>query len=111
MGYGVPYSGKDRTPSYISEQDMREKHFAPFLEAIRAGALSVMVNSGINNGMPFSINLGCGTWGGNITSENITYKNYLNTTWVVREIPGYKVPEDDELFGEEMRDAALFDGI
>lgn len=53
MGYGVPYSGKDRTPSYISEQDMREKHFAPFLEAVRNGALSVMVNSGMNNGMPF----------------------------------------------------------
>ncbi len=56
MGYGVPYSGKDRTPSYISEQDMREKHFAPFLEAIRNGALSVMVNSGQNNGMPFHAN-------------------------------------------------------
>ncbi len=56
MGYGVPYSGKDRTPSYISEQDMREKHFAPFLEAIRNGALSVMANSGMNNGMPFHAN-------------------------------------------------------
>lgn len=53
MGYGAPYSGKDRTPSYISGQDMREKHFAPFLKAIRSGALSVMVNSGINNGLPF----------------------------------------------------------
>lgn len=52
MGYGVPFSGKDRTPSYISEQDMREKHFAPFLRALRAGALSVMVNSGVNNGLP-----------------------------------------------------------
>lgn len=52
MGYGTPASGKDRTPSYISEQDMREKHFAPFLEAIRAGALSVMVNSASNNGLP-----------------------------------------------------------
>ncbi|MDR0974048.1 MAG: glycoside hydrolase family 3 C-terminal domain-containing protein [Prevotellaceae bacterium] len=53
MGYGVPTTGKDRTPSRINEQEMREKHFAPFLEAIRAGALSVMVNSGINNGLPF----------------------------------------------------------
>lgn len=53
MGYGVPLSGKDRTPSYISQQDMRERHFQPFLEAIRAGALSVMVNSALNNGLPF----------------------------------------------------------
>ncbi|WP_016777287.1 glycoside hydrolase family 3 N-terminal domain-containing protein [Anaerophaga thermohalophila] len=52
MGYGVPYSGKDRTPAIISEQQLREKHFAPFLEAIRTGALSVMVNSGSVNGMP-----------------------------------------------------------
>ena len=52
MGYGVPVSGKDRTPAIISEQDLREKHFAPFLEAIRAGALTVMANSGTINGMP-----------------------------------------------------------
>lgn len=56
MGYGVPFSGKDRTPSYISEQDMRERHFTPFEVAIKAGALSVMVNSAMNNGMPFHIN-------------------------------------------------------
>jgi len=52
MGYGVPFSGKDRTPAIISEQQLREKHFAPYLEAIRAGALSVMGNSGSVNGMP-----------------------------------------------------------
>lgn len=56
MGYGVPVSGKDRTPSSISRSDMREKHFAPFLTAIRSGALSVMVNSGIDNGVPFHAN-------------------------------------------------------
>lgn len=56
MGYGVPTSGKDRTPSNISVQDMREKHFAPFLEAVRNGALTVMVNSQSNNGMPLHAN-------------------------------------------------------
>lgn len=56
MGYGVPVSGKDRTPSSISRSDMREKHFAPFLEAVRNGALSVMVNSGVDNGLPFHAN-------------------------------------------------------
>lgn len=56
MGYGVPVSGKDRTPSSISRCDMREKHFAPFLAAVRQGALSVMVNSGVDNGMPFHAN-------------------------------------------------------
>ncbi len=56
MGYGTPFSGKDRTPSYISDMDMRERHFAPFLSAVKAGALSVMVNSGLNNGIPIHIN-------------------------------------------------------
>ncbi|MBQ7422419.1 MAG: glycoside hydrolase family 3 C-terminal domain-containing protein [Prevotella sp.] len=56
MGYGVPTSGKDRTPSNISPIEMREKHFAPFLEAVRHGALSVMVNSQSNNGMPLHAN-------------------------------------------------------
>ncbi|MGN0067282.1 MAG: glycoside hydrolase family 3 N-terminal domain-containing protein [Bacteroides sp.] len=56
MGYGVPVSGKDRTPSSITLQDMREKHFAPYLEMVRNGALSVMINSAMNNGLPFHAN-------------------------------------------------------
>ena len=56
MGYGVPVSGKDRTPSSITPADMREKHFAPHLAAIQQGALSVMVNSSMNNGLPFHAN-------------------------------------------------------
>lgn len=56
MGYGVPVSGKDRTPSQIPETEMREKHFAPFLEALRNGALTIMVNSQSNNGMPLHAN-------------------------------------------------------
>lgn len=56
MGYGVPYSGKDRTPAYISESDLREKHFAPYLAAARAGALSVMCNSASVKGIPGHIN-------------------------------------------------------
>ena len=63
-----------------------------------------------NNGMPFTINLGCGTWGGNITSENVTWKNYINTTWVAREIANYKVPTDEELFGNVMTDP-VFKGL
>ncbi len=52
MGYGVPFSGKDRTPAYISPSDLREKHFAPYLETIKNGALTVMVNSSSINGTP-----------------------------------------------------------
>ena len=56
MGYGVPVSGKDRTPSSITETDLREKYFTPFMESIRKGALSLMVNSASNNGIPFHAN-------------------------------------------------------
>lgn len=49
------------------------------------------------NGMPFTSSLGCGTWGGNIASENIILKHYLNNTWVIHEIPN-REPTDEELF-------------
>ena len=56
MGYGVPVTGQDRTPSSIAASELREKHFEPFKEAMQAGALSIMVNSGSNNGVPFHCN-------------------------------------------------------
>lgn len=57
MAYGVPVSGKDRTPACVVPSELREKHFAPFVAAIREGkALSIMVNSGSNNGVPFHAN-------------------------------------------------------
>lgn len=52
MAYGVPRSGKDRTPSYVTRRELREKYFQPFRAAIQAGALSLMVNSSINDGLP-----------------------------------------------------------
>lgn len=52
-----------------------------------------------NNGMPMTSSIGCGTWGGNIISENIALKHYMNTTWVSRPIPEDR-PSDSELFGD-----------
>ena len=51
------------------------------------------------NGMPATSSMGCGTWGGNIVSENICLKHYMNTTWVARPIPE-DMPSLQELFGE-----------
>ena len=56
MGYGVPVTGQDRTPASIAASELREKHFEPFKEALRAGCLSLMVNSASNNGVPFHCN-------------------------------------------------------
>ena len=52
FGYGAPWSGKDRTPAYISPQLLREKYFEPFRAAAMAGTLTMMVNSGSINGVP-----------------------------------------------------------
>lgn len=76
---------------------------------LRAKVSRVMVrqpqcyaNSGNwDNGMPFTLTLGCGTWGGNIASENITWKHFINVTWVSSPIPEV-IPTDEELFGTVM---------
>jgi sulfoacetaldehyde dehydrogenase len=61
---------------------------------------NVRGNAGsFTNGMPQTASLGCGTWGGNITSENISVKHYMNTTWVSRPIPEDR-PSEQELLGE-----------
>jgi beta-glucosidase len=52
MGYGVPVSGQDRTPAMIPEFELRERHLLPYAATVKAGALSVMVNSAIVNGEP-----------------------------------------------------------
>ena len=52
FAYGAPFTGKDRTPAYLSPQMIREKYFTPFKAAAEAGALTFMVNSSSINGMP-----------------------------------------------------------
>jgi sulfoacetaldehyde dehydrogenase len=78
--------------------------------ATRARVSRVMVrqtqpygNSGnYDNGMPFALTLGCGTWGGNITSENVHWKHFLNTTWVSLPIPPV-IPDENVIFGDHWK--------
>jgi sulfoacetaldehyde dehydrogenase len=66
----------------------------------------VLVNQNLNegagsprNGLPFTLSLACGTWGRNITTENINCRHFVNLTWVSRVIPGAPPPPtDEELF-------------
>jgi len=61
---------------------------------------NVQGNAGsFSNGMPMTASLGCGTWGGNIVSENLSVKHYMNTTWVSRPIPEDR-PNEQDLLGE-----------
>ena len=78
MGYGVPVTGQDRTPSSIAASELREKHFEPFKEAMQAGALSIMVNSGSNNGVPFHCNTELLTkW----VKEDLNWDGMIVTDW------------------------------
>ncbi|MBO4485549.1 MAG: glycoside hydrolase family 3 C-terminal domain-containing protein, partial [Prevotella sp.] len=52
FAYGAPWTGKDRTPAYVSPQMLREKYFEPFKQAALAGTLTMMVNSASINGVP-----------------------------------------------------------
>uniref|UniRef100_A0AB33J6N6 beta-glucosidase n=1 Tax=Prevotella sp. GTC17254 TaxID=3236794 RepID=A0AB33J6N6_9BACT len=56
MAYGVPVTGKDRTPSMVTERELKERYFEPFKHCVENGALTLMVNSASNNGMPFHAN-------------------------------------------------------
>lgn len=52
-----------------------------------------------HNGMPSTVTLGCGTWGGNITTENISWKHFINITWVSEPITPVK-PTEDQMWGD-----------
>jgi len=78
LGYSTPWSGKDRTPAYIAPALLREKFFAPFLAAIREGAMSIMVNSASVNGMPVHANYELlTTW----AKEQTGWDGVLITDW------------------------------
>ena len=78
MAYGVPVSGQDRTPSKVSDAELREKYFEPFKQCIRNGALSLMVNSSSNNGVPFHANHKLLTvW----LKENLAWDGMIVTDW------------------------------
>jgi len=63
-----------------------------------------LANSGAwTNGMPMSMTLGCGSWGGNSTTSNVTWEHLLNYTWISYPIPSTQ-PTDEELFGTIMHE-------
>jgi len=62
-----------------------------------------------DNALPFSLSMGCGTWGGNSISDNLNYRHFLNITRVVHPLPAERVivPTDDEFFGDYRRKYGL----
>lgn len=106
------YSGSGHSCGIHSTNEERIMALAERTKTARVAVGQATTRSnagGWTSGMPFTINLGCGTWGGNIVSENITWKHYINTTWVARPIPAH-TPSDDELFGSLRQRVDLFSG-
>lgn len=94
--------GKGHSCGIASSDDDHIDYFGRVMPVSR-----IMVNQpnsranagAFNNGMPMTSSMGCGTWGGNIISENVCLKHYMNTTWVSRKIDVDR-PSDAELFGD-----------
>jgi len=78
LGYQVPVSGKDRTPAIISDQALREYHLPPFKAAIDAGARTIMINSGLINGVPVHANYKILT---KLLKEELGFKGLVVTDW------------------------------
>ena len=78
FAYGVPWTGKDRTPAYLNPQIIREKYFEPFKEAALAGTLTMMVNSASVNGVPLHASYEYLTkW----LKEDLQWDGFLVTDW------------------------------
>jgi sulfoacetaldehyde dehydrogenase len=100
--------GKGHSCGIASTDDAHIDYFARHMPVSRIMVRqpNSKANAGsFTNGMPMTSSMGCGTWGGNITSENVSLRHYLNTTWVSRTIAEDR-PSDEELFGD-FYDAAL----
>ena len=78
FAYGAPWTGKDRTPAYLSPQMIREKYFEPFKQAALAGTLTMMVNSASVNGVPLHASYEYMTkW----LKEDLGWDGFLVTDW------------------------------
>ena len=78
LGYSVPRTGKDRTPAYIPGIELRERHLPPFQAAIEQGARSVMINSGLINGIPVHANRQIVT---SLLKEELGFTGVVVTDW------------------------------
>jgi sulfoacetaldehyde dehydrogenase len=86
----------------FNEEHINQLALATKTSRIMVRQPQCLANSGAwTNGMPMTLTLGCGTWGGNASSSNITWRNLLNITWVSSPIE-CSMPTNEELFGEIM---------
>jgi sulfoacetaldehyde dehydrogenase len=101
------YSGRGHSCGIHTALDARVRELGLKVRVSRVMVRQpqALANSGAwTNGMPMTLTLGCGSWGRNSASSNVTWEHLLNYTWVSYPIPNTQ-PPDEELFGEVMRES------
>ena len=96
------FQGKGHSVGLHSQDESRPLKMGMNLPACRVivnQAHCFATGGSFDNGLPFSLSMGCGTWGGNSISENLNYRHYLNIVRIVRPIPPVE-PSVEEIFGE-----------
>ena len=95
------YQGAGHSVGLHSAEDSRAHVLAtaiPTSRVIVNQAHTFATGGSFTNGMPFSLSMGCGTWGGNSVNENVNYRHFLQSTKIIREIPS-REPDLEEIFG------------
>jgi sulfoacetaldehyde dehydrogenase len=99
------YQGKGHSVGIHTRDDGHIMRLGLELDVCRVivnQAHAIATGGSFDNGLPFSLSLGCGTWGRNGFSENLNYRHFLNTTRIARVIPE-KVPAEEDIFGAYWR--------
>lgn len=95
------YQGKGHSVSIHTRSEAQVLRLGlemPVARVIVNQAHCIATGGSFDNGLPFSLSMGCGTWGGNSFSDNLNYKHFMNITRIVRTIPANQ-PSEGDLFG------------
>ena len=96
------YQGAGHSVGLHTSDDSRASVLAtaiPTSRVIVNQAHTFATGGSFTNGMPFSLSMGCGTWGGNSVNENVNYRHFMQSTKIIREIPS-REPSVDEIFAD-----------
>ncbi|MBS0325548.1 MAG: aldehyde dehydrogenase family protein [Proteobacteria bacterium] len=99
------YQGAGHSVGIHTRDDAHVMHLGlglPVSRVIVNQAHCFATGGNFDNGLPFSLSMGCGTWGRNSFSDNLNYRHYLNITRIARTIPE-RIPSEDEIFGDHFR--------
>jgi len=95
------YQGNGHSCGIYTENEAHVRRLAHEMTVARVivkQAHTFATGGGFDNGMPFSLSMGCGTWGGNSFTDNLNYRHFMNITRIVRTIPKNK-PSEEDIFG------------